>query len=70
MRKAAVILAPGTLTLIEDAGRIGYAHLGVPRAGAFDPRSGGWPTGWSEIQKRVPLWRTWVEAWPWKPCAT
>ena len=39
MRKAAVILAPGTLTLIEDAGRIGYAHLGVPRAGAFDPRS-------------------------------
>jgi biotin-dependent carboxylase-like uncharacterized protein len=39
VRKAAVILAPGTLTLIEDAGRIGYAHLGVPRAGAFDPRS-------------------------------
>lgn len=39
MRQAAKILAPGTLTLIEDAGRIGYAHLGVPRAGAFDPRS-------------------------------
>jgi biotin-dependent carboxylase-like uncharacterized protein len=39
VREAAKILDPGTLTLIEDAGRIGYAHLGVPRAGAFDPGS-------------------------------
>lgn len=34
-----VIEDPGALTLIEDAGRFGYAHLGVPRAGAFDRRS-------------------------------
>lgn len=26
-------------TLIQDNGRVGYAHLGVPRAGAFDRRS-------------------------------
>lgn len=33
------ILATGAQTLIEDGGRRGYAHLGVPRAGAFDTRA-------------------------------
>jgi KipI family sensor histidine kinase inhibitor len=28
---------PGVLTLVEDAGRVGVAALGVPRAGAADP---------------------------------
>jgi KipI family sensor histidine kinase inhibitor len=29
--------APGVLTTVQDAGRTGFAHLGVPRAGAADP---------------------------------
>lgn len=33
------VLRTGPQTLIEDGGRIGYAHLGVPRAGAFDRHS-------------------------------
>jgi biotin-dependent carboxylase-like uncharacterized protein len=28
---------PGALTTVQDAGRPGLAHLGVPRAGALDP---------------------------------
>lgn len=34
---AAVVLRAGALTSFQDAGRIGYAHLGVPRSGALDP---------------------------------
>lgn len=30
------ILAAGPLTTIQDQGRFGYAHLGVPRSGALD----------------------------------
>ncbi|MEP9380840.1 biotin-dependent carboxyltransferase family protein [Nocardioides sp. KR10-350] len=30
------VLAAGVLTTVQDAGRPGYAHLGVPRAGALD----------------------------------
>ena len=30
------VLKPGLLTTLQDAGRSGYAHLGVGRAGAFD----------------------------------
>ncbi|GAB7003824.1 biotin-dependent carboxyltransferase family protein [Nocardioides sp. AN3] len=30
------VLAAGALTTVQDAGRIGWAHLGVPRAGALD----------------------------------
>ncbi len=39
MIEVARVMDPGALTIVEDAGRAGYAHLGVPRAGAFDPRS-------------------------------
>src|SRR6202043_3079623 len=28
---------PGALTTVQDAGRPGLAHLGVPRSGALDP---------------------------------
>ena len=28
---------PGALTTVQDAGRAGHAHLGVPRSGALDP---------------------------------
>ncbi len=37
-RKVAV-LQPGPLTTIQDLGRPGLAHLGVPRSGAADPGS-------------------------------
>lgn len=30
------VLATGPQVLVQDRGRIGYAHLGVPRAGALD----------------------------------
>ncbi|QIK76307.1 biotin-dependent carboxyltransferase family protein [Nocardioides piscis] len=31
-----LVLAAGALTTIQDRGRFGHAHLGVPRAGALD----------------------------------
>src|SRR5689334_18802606 len=30
------VIRPGPLTTIQDIGRPGYAHLGVPRSGALD----------------------------------
>lgn len=33
------ILEPGLLTTVQDLGRIGYQHLGVPTSGALDPVS-------------------------------
>jgi KipI family sensor histidine kinase inhibitor len=32
-----VVESPGTFTTLQDRGRLGFAHLGVPRAGAADP---------------------------------
>ncbi|MFE2376315.1 biotin-dependent carboxyltransferase family protein [Streptomyces sp. NPDC059398] len=31
------VVRPGALTTVQDLGRPGYAHLGVPRSGALDP---------------------------------
>src|SRR5688572_25192786 len=33
------VVRAGPLTTIQDQGRPGYAHLGVPRAGALDQRA-------------------------------
>ena len=33
------ILEPGLLTTVQDLGRVGYQHLGVPTSGALDPVS-------------------------------
>jgi biotin-dependent carboxylase-like uncharacterized protein len=33
------VLHPGALTTIQDLGRPGWAHIGVPRSGAADPPS-------------------------------
>lgn len=30
------VLEPGVLTTVQDRGRVGHAHLGVPRGGALD----------------------------------
>ncbi|MFF2024652.1 biotin-dependent carboxyltransferase family protein [Streptomyces sp. NPDC058171] len=35
--RAVVVVRPGALTTVQDRGRPGYAHLGVPRSGALDP---------------------------------
>ncbi|MEW2621810.1 biotin-dependent carboxyltransferase family protein [Streptomyces sp. NPDC048106] len=35
--RALVVVRPGMLTTVQDLGRPGYAHLGVPRSGALDP---------------------------------
>lgn len=37
--RAIRIVEAGAHTLMQDQGRHGYAHLGVPRAGAFDSRA-------------------------------
>lgn len=34
--RALTVVRPGALTTIQDVGRVGLAHLGVPRAGALD----------------------------------
>lgn len=36
-RPVFVVERPGTATALQDHGRLGVAHLGVPRAGAADP---------------------------------
>ncbi len=33
------VIAPGLLTTVQDRGRVGYQHLGVPVSGALDPVS-------------------------------
>ncbi|GAA5060320.1 biotin-dependent carboxylase-like uncharacterized protein [Thermocatellispora tengchongensis] len=33
------VLSPGPYATVQDLGRTGYAHLGVPRSGAADPRA-------------------------------
>jgi biotin-dependent carboxylase-like uncharacterized protein len=33
------VLAPGALTTLQDRGRLGLAHLGVPRGGPLDDRA-------------------------------
>ncbi|WP_432075954.1 biotin-dependent carboxyltransferase family protein [Streptomyces wuyuanensis] len=35
--RALVVVRAGALTTVQDLGRPGYAHLGVPRSGALDP---------------------------------
>ncbi|MEV4809556.1 biotin-dependent carboxyltransferase family protein [Micromonospora avicenniae] len=37
MTNELVVLRAGALTTVQDLGRPGYAHLGVPRSGALDP---------------------------------
>ena len=39
MSAALRILDPGLLTTVQDLGRVGYQHLGVPTSGALDPVS-------------------------------
>ncbi|RSS58108.1 biotin-dependent carboxyltransferase family protein, partial [Streptomyces sp. WAC06614] len=36
-----VVVRPGALTTVQDRGRAGLAHLGVPRSGALDPGAAG-----------------------------
>ncbi|MFE1907281.1 biotin-dependent carboxyltransferase family protein [Streptomyces gardneri] len=35
--RAVAVVRAGALTTVQDLGRSGYAHLGVPRSGALDP---------------------------------
>ncbi|QGV81698.1 biotin-dependent carboxyltransferase family protein [Streptomyces ficellus] len=35
--RALAVVRAGALTTVQDGGRPGYAHLGVPRSGALDP---------------------------------
>ncbi|MFE1882406.1 5-oxoprolinase subunit C family protein [Streptomyces diastatochromogenes] len=37
--RALVVVRAGALTTVQDHGRPGYAHLGVPRSGALDPHA-------------------------------
>ena len=40
--RAVEVVRPGPLTTVQDAGRVGVAALGVPRAGALDPDAFRW----------------------------
>ncbi|MER5312470.1 biotin-dependent carboxyltransferase family protein [Streptomyces sp. NPDC002773] len=39
--RAFAVVRAGALTTVQDLGRTGYAHLGVPRSGALDPAAVG-----------------------------
>jgi biotin-dependent carboxylase-like uncharacterized protein len=39
MTRELTVVDPGPLTTVQDRGRTGWAHLGVPRAGALDQPS-------------------------------
>ncbi len=39
MTAALRVLSPGLMTTVQDLGRVGYQHLGVPVSGALDPVS-------------------------------
>ncbi|MFD8978082.1 biotin-dependent carboxyltransferase family protein [Streptomyces sp. NPDC059593] len=39
--RAVAVVRAGALTTVQDLGRTGYAHLGVPRSGALDPGAVG-----------------------------
>ncbi len=39
--RALTVVDAGPLTTVQDRGRTGWAHLGVPRAGALDPPAAG-----------------------------
>jgi hypothetical protein len=39
MTQALRVIAPGLLTTIQDLGRPGYQHVGIPPSGALDPVS-------------------------------
>src|SRR5262249_27521802 len=41
MKPALRVLAPGLMTTLQDLGRHGYQHLGIPVSGALDPVSLG-----------------------------
>ncbi len=39
MSAALVVLDPGLMSTVQDLGRFGHQHLGVPVSGALDPLS-------------------------------
>ncbi len=39
MTRSVEVMAPGAFTTVQDAGRPGHAHLGVPRSGWLDPQA-------------------------------
>ena len=39
MKPALRVVTPGLLTTVQDLGRHGYQHLGIPVCGALDPVS-------------------------------
>ncbi|MER7109204.1 biotin-dependent carboxyltransferase family protein [Streptomyces sp. NPDC000229] len=39
--RAFAVVRAGALTTVQDRGRLGHAHLGVPRSGALDPYASG-----------------------------
>ena len=42
MTPALRVISPGLLTTIQDLGRPGFQHLGIPVSGALDPVSNRW----------------------------
>ena len=54
MSRALVVLDPDPLTAVQDLGRRGWAHLGVPRSGVLDAPVARTPTGSSAAPTTPP----------------
>ena len=51
------VLTAGGLTTVQDRGRVGLAHLGVPAPAHSTGRQPSWPTGWSATDPTRRSWR-------------
>jgi len=49
------VIKPGPLSLLQDAGRFGWQHLGVSPAGPLDPQAAAWANRLLGNSRRAPL---------------
>ena len=70
------VLKPGLATSVQDAGREGHYHLGIPPSGALDQYALRAANCWWATHRPPPCWsaRCWARSWsssatPWWPCA-
>ena len=60
------VMKPGLATTVQDLGRPGYYHLGIPISGGDGPlRAPRPPTCWSATTRAPPCWRpcSWAPSW-------
>ena len=57
-RPSLEVVRAGALTTVQDLGRPGWAHLGVPRSGALDPAALRLANGLVGNPGTRPAWRS------------